>query len=93
MRRRTRTRQSVHVVRVDGKWFLIFQADEMKNHLPFEREVPAELWPRMERYLSYWRPMLLDGHYGGAELWISYRPRALTANGIYYAITTRTREA
>lgn len=45
------------------------------------------------RYLEIHRPLLLAGRYAGPELWISDRPGALTDNGIYYAVTTRTKVA
>jgi integrase len=54
---------------------------------------PELLVPYLLQYLDVYRPLLLAGRYDGNHLWVSQRPGPLTDNGIYYAITTRTKAA
>jgi integrase len=74
-------------------WSLRFEADETKNHRAWINSWPVLLVPHLVQYIELHRPLLMDGRYEGSQLWISQRPGPLTDNGIYYAITTRTKAA
>lgn len=72
---------------------LAFSGSETKAHKPSSGVWPKDLEPHLMRYLDIYRPLLCNGRYNGDRLWVSQRPGPLTDNGIYYAITTRTRTA
>jgi integrase len=82
-----------HLQLTDTRWSLQFAATETKNHRVWINGWPERLVPHLLRYLRIYRPLLMDGRYEGNHLWISQRPGPLTENGIYYAITTRTKTA
>ncbi|MFA7306367.1 MAG: hypothetical protein WC026_06800 [Hyphomicrobium sp.] len=83
-------RRHLHVS--DAGWSLEFQSSETKNHKHWLNSWPQILDQRLERYLAVYRPMLC-GDYDGEALWISDRSQPLTDNGIYYAVTGRTKAA
>lgn len=82
-----------HLVRIEQRWTLKFPGAETKNHRLWVNDWPLLLVPNLTRYLSTYRPLLLAGRYAGPALWVSERPGALTGNGIYYAVITRTKAA
>ena len=82
-----------HLREIDARWSLLFAGNETKNHREWANSWPERLVSHLIRYLEVYRPLLLDGRYDGHHLWISQRPGPLTDNGIYYAITTRTKAA
>lgn len=78
----------------DGSLRVEFSDDETKNHAPLEFKFPESLVAQLDQYLSIYRPLLADGRYEGKALWIGVREyNQLTENGLYYAITDRTRAA
>ena len=48
-----------HLMKVGGRWRIVFGAEETKTHVPYEAVLPAALGPRLERYLDVHRPVLL----------------------------------
>ena len=50
-----------HLMKVGGRWRIVFAAEETKTHVPYEAVLPAALGPRLERYLDVHRPVLLRG--------------------------------
>lgn len=82
-----------HLMEIDTQWSLTFAATETKNHRSWTNSWPERLVPHLLRYLEFYRLLLMDGRYHGNHLWISKRPGPLTDNGIYYAVTTRTKVA
>ena len=50
-----------HLMKVGGRWRIVFGAEETKTHVPYEAVLPAALRPRLERYLDAYRPVLLRG--------------------------------
>jgi integrase/recombinase XerD len=82
-----------HLTELDGCWSLEFSGAETKNHRQWINLWPKRLVPHLLKYLEIYRPLLVNGRYEGNSLWISLRYGPLTDNGIYYAITTRTRDA
>ena len=50
-----------HLMKVGGRWRIVFGAEETKTHVPYEAVLPAALGPRLERYLDVHRPVLLRG--------------------------------
>jgi integrase len=87
----TAIKVGVHLNREGCRWRLYFAPEETKGKCAYESFWPEHLTGRLERYLDYWRPMLLDDRYSGPELWISEHPGPMTENGNYYAVTTRTK--
>lgn len=75
------------------QWTLTFPASETKNHRPWVNIWPEAIRAHLLRYLEAYRPVLLGGQAENNHLWLSQRPGPLTENGIYYAITTRTKAA
>lgn len=82
-----------HLRQSGGRWFLDYPGSETKNHKALLAVWPDILVPHLERYLAVYRPLLLDCRAETDELWISQRPGAMTAGGIYDAIVSRTRKA
>jgi integrase len=50
-----------HVRKVGGNWHILLAADEVKPGVPYQAIVPSALLPKLERYLSVHRPILLRG--------------------------------
>lgn len=75
------------------QWSLTFPRAETKSHRAWVNDWPEALTPHLVRYLELYRTLLLAGRYAGPALWVSQRPGPITDNGIYYAITTRTKAA
>jgi len=82
-----------HFGKTRTETLLEFPASEVKNHKKWTNSWPELLLPRLARYLSLYRPLLLKDREDTGRLWISERICPLTDSGIYYAITTRTRNA
>lgn len=65
-----------------GAWWVAFTPSETKTKRPLEFPFPADLVPRLERYLEKWRPILLtrDGRQAPAAIdafWVSKDATAL----------------
>jgi integrase len=82
-----------HLVRAGAGWKLEFSADEMKNRRPIDPDVPAQLVPALDAYLTTYRKDLVDGKCVGNALWLSmwWRPESETA--IRHQIKRRTEAA
>lgn len=81
-------------------WWVVLARAEVKNRRPLEQPLPAAFTPAIERYLAYWRPILLarQAIYGAAaavdpgHFWLSesggpLRPKDF--NRIVNAVTRR----
>jgi hypothetical protein len=44
---------------VDEGWWIFLGADDTKEHRADDRRVPDEIYPIIDRYLSYYRPILI----------------------------------
>jgi integrase len=80
-----------HLLRLEGVWIMRFSEAETKNGLSLELPLCAELTEPLERYLGYWRPILL-GSRASEHIWISGRGRVLRSNELYVTVVRRTRE-
>lgn len=93
LRNFTNIKTTQNLRRSDTGWRLQFSAAETKNHKSWFASFPPQLVPHLESYISVFRPLLLRNRQDEGWLWISERSNPLTDNGIFYAITTRTRAA
>ena len=50
-----------HLIRFGGKCFLVFPADEVKNNIDLEFEIPAPVLELVDWYIEEHRPVLLQG--------------------------------
>ena len=57
----TNTRIGEELVEASDAYWLRFGKPDMKGRRPFEIPVPVDLNPHVTRYLSFWRPLLLQG--------------------------------
>jgi integrase len=92
-----------HLVKVGGRWQIVFAAEETKTHVPYEAVLPGALGPRLERYLDVHRPVLLRGeqkdgnprappvHPGLDAVWISQLGTQLMDEDLGFQIFVRTR--
>ncbi len=92
-----------HLMKVGGRWRIVFAAEETKTHVPYEAPLPAALGPRLERYLDVYRPVLLgvepaDGNLGAPPIhpdvdavWVSEDGIQLAYEAVAYQIVFRTR--
>jgi integrase len=87
-----------HLVCRNGTWWLAFAANETKAKRPLEFPLPADLAPRLERYLSTHRPVLLTR--GGKQpapqidaLWVSQNATAMVYASIAYWVRRHTKAA
>ena len=80
------------LVRSGNLWHIIFRADEIKNHQPYEATIPAFLQPFLERYLGDIRPLFprAEAHEG---LWASAKGGPLSDTALYDLVCKRTRVA
>jgi integrase/recombinase XerD len=104
LRRRNFARIEIgrHLVRQSDAYWLKFDSNETKTGEPIEAPFPDALLPHLERYLSVYRPFLLQRDrtwkrrrhpFGGQEpaLWISVSGSAMTEIGIYFCVSQLTR--
>jgi integrase len=85
-------RIGLDLVRHEGEYRILLEGRVTKNHREFEQPLPAELMPLLERYIDHYRPLLL-GSSQSDHLWISWRGEPLAETGVYFSVTTRTRQA
>jgi integrase/recombinase XerD len=89
-----------HLKRRGDCWWVVLGRAEMKSRRPFEQPLPAAFTAAIERYLAYWRPILLSRQtvYGAAapidagHFWLSKSggaPRPKDFNSIVNAVTRR----
>jgi integrase/recombinase XerD len=84
--------------RVGDGWSIAFDQDETKTGVALEFPWPEMLVPELERWLAYWRPLLLGltGRWtrpAGEALWISSHRSPMTQQAISDRIVGRTRAA
>ena len=51
----------LHLKKVGGIWHILVAANETKTRVPYQAIVPQTLLPKLERYLSVYRPVLIRG--------------------------------
>jgi integrase len=79
-----------------GTWFIVLAASETKEKRPDERPVPEMLAAHLNRYLSFWRPLLARGRFKPVEgpLWVqSQHGRAMPYSSVEAAIRRSTERA
>jgi integrase/recombinase XerD len=87
-----------HLVQHGANYWLLFEPSEIKSRRPYEDMIPDDLVLALERYISIYRPILLQRHdeTGPREsqaLWICKRGTALAKRSIANPICKRTRQA
>lgn len=85
-------RLGIHLVKQGDAFALAFNANETKNHRPYECFLHSSLTPWFERYLAHYRPLLLCGHRDD-HLWISWRSVPMTEENLYGRVVKHTKEA
>jgi site-specific recombinase XerD len=79
-----------HLKRVGNAYVVAFEANDMKNHSPFEIVMPTALTPRIDVYLMIYRLVLLEGNESSA-LWITKQGRAMRPFSVHHRVTRLTR--
>jgi integrase/recombinase XerD len=84
-----------HLVGREERYALLFPAGEMKNEQPYEVVIPDGLVGPLERYLTFWRGILLTR--GGRQvavttdaLWITREGAPMGEHAIYHQIVKLT---
>jgi integrase len=85
------------VVRRQGQWFIQLTPEQTKTHAWFETILPPVLEPYLQRYIDFYRPMLVacTGRWQrptGDFLWISSHGSPMTQDGLYSRICRHTGE-
>jgi integrase len=101
LRRRNIARIDIgrHLIWQDDIYWLRFEGCETKTGEPIETPIPVDLVPYLERYLSEYRPFLLQRAHKRScssltpdrALWISVHGTAMTEIGIYFSISKLTK--
>jgi integrase len=83
------------LVRRDGHWFVTLTPIETKTHAYFEAELPPNVVPWLEAYLSCHRPLLAtrNGRWhkeAGERLWLSAHGSPLTQIALYDRVTKQS---
>jgi integrase/recombinase XerD len=85
-----------NLVRRGASFRLKFDATETKTHYPYEAPLPPEIAAYLERYLTYYRPILAGSAQhllpDARRLWLSIRGAALRPNSLYFRIVAVTRK-
>lgn len=79
-----------------GTWSIVLAGSETKEKRPDERPLPHMLAAHLDRYLSFWRPLLARGRFKPAEgpLWVqSQHGRAMPYSSVEAAIRRSTERA
>ena len=86
-----------HLVRQDGRWWILIAASETKNRRPVEVPFPAMLVDFLEHYLAAVRPVLARGHGAAAgeeaRLWLGKSGRVLSERRFHACVCERTEAA
>ena len=87
-----------HLVKQNGRFWLVFRANETKTRQRYEAIFPESLVAALDRYLNHHRPVLLNGErrHEPAELdalWVSEVATALEAGALATRIRKQTRRA
>ena len=86
-------RIGINLVQRNDTWWLVFASCETKTSQPIDVPVPLDLVPAMERYLSWYRPLLAAGCYSGDRLWIGYRFQPQAPHSLQLSVVGRTQKA
>jgi integrase/recombinase XerD len=81
-----------HLFKIDQTYWLVFEAQEVKNRRHIEVSLPQALTEYLDRYLSQYRPRLL-GDAISDRLWISRWATSLSSNSIRHQLKQRTGDA
>ncbi len=81
-----------HLIATGAGFRLAFDAGETKTGQPIETEIPADLAPRLARYLAEIRPRFPNAAAHRA-LWAGRKGRGLGGIAVYGAIAARTKAA
>ena len=87
-----------HLLKQGDDHWLAFPSDEVKNHRPLDYRLPEALKKPMERYLSVYRPRLLERrnqHYRDDRvdaLWITEQGKSMGRRRIWDLIKSHTKE-
>lgn len=84
-------RIGIHLLRQAEGYRIQLAGVETKTGRSFEAPLPVEFTDRIERYFSYWRPILLSG-YCHDRLWVSYNGTPLTYSGLHYPLNQVTQQ-
>jgi integrase len=85
-----------HLVRSGELYRLIFPREEVKMGRSLDLHCPAELTSYIERYLDFYRPLLLARAKHPAptcRLWINHAGKAMDISAIHFQIKLRTKAA
>ena len=81
-----------HLVKVGGRWHLVFRADETKTHRPYEAPLPDFLAPFLEHYLNVIRPRFPKA-FDHDGVWASSKGCPLSESALYHRVAKRTQAA
>jgi len=81
-----------HLIRIDNTYWLVFEAQEVKNQRHIEVPIPEVLAPYINDYLAHHRLHLLQGNRSD-RLWISRFGGNLTCNSLRRQIKLHTEAA
>jgi len=70
-----------NLLRLGGRWEVLFEADETKADVPIASRLPVVIEAALEFYLDACRPLLLAGRSDTGLAWISLRGRKLSESG------------
>ena len=86
----------IHLVQSGGLYRLVFSAEEIKIGRPLDLHCPAELTPYIDRYLEFYRPLLMARAKAPAptrRMWINYAGGVMDISAIHYQIKIQTKRA
>jgi len=91
-------RLGVHLLDVQGRYWICFQANETKSKHPYEAAVPNSLEPHLRTYLAVHRPVLLAAEQGRQPgttdaVWVSETGTSLQAGPLAVRIRKHTEAA
>lgn len=92
LRNLTMIKIGTHLKLSGDQYRLDFDPEEIKTNRYFTGYLPEVLTPYIERWLTYWRPMLLKNEQEAA-FWIGIRGKAMKSGGIYSCIIKTTEAA
>jgi site-specific recombinase XerD len=79
-----------HLIGVDGRWLLVFAAEEVKNRQPLEFFLPDDLCPWLDHYLAEIRPVF-PGAAQSPKLWLNQYGPVTSPRFIYQRLTKLTK--
>jgi site-specific recombinase XerD len=78
-------------VNLDGTWWIVLTAAETKEKRPDERPVPEDLTPWIEKYFTFYRPILATGQIETKALWLAINGEPMSYASIAELIPETTR--